>query len=60
MALLKPTEWCFGRGKQGLGKYALTIQMESNIATVYAFLHLWYKFEVRKFTRFVKFTFRVK
>ena len=29
-------------------------------ATDYAFLRLWYKFEVRKFSRFVRFTFRVK
>ena len=26
----------------------------------YAFLRLWYNFEVRKFSRFVRFTFRVK
>ena len=29
-------------------------------ATDYAFLRFWYKFEVRKFSRFVRFTFRVK
>ena len=29
-------------------------------ATDYAFLCLWYKFKVRKFSRFVSFTFRVK
>ena len=29
-------------------------------ATEYAFLHMWYKFEVRKFSRFVRFAFRVK
>ena len=29
-------------------------------ATDYAFLRLWYKFEVRKFSRFARFTFRVK
>ena len=29
-------------------------------ATVYTFLHLWYKFEVRKFSYFVRFFFCVK
>ena len=29
-------------------------------ATAYAFLRLWYKFEVRKSSRFVRFTFPVK
>ena len=29
-------------------------------ATAYAFLRLWYEFQVRKCTRFVRFTFHVK
>ena len=29
-------------------------------AIAYAILRLWYKFEVRKFSRFVRFTFHVK
>ena len=29
-------------------------------ATAYAFLRLWYKFEVRKISHFVRFTFCIK
>ena len=35
-------------------------EIEECHAIIYAFLRLWYKFKARKFSHFVRFTFRIK